>query len=61
MTRGFGGVNVDGVNVLHDPRSCDWKAAMRRGAATARRRPTVTAQQACCWTDLRRAPEHVGS
>ena len=48
MTRGFGGVNVDGVNVLHDPRSCDWKGAMHVcGAATAPAAPNcITAQQA---------------
>jgi hypothetical protein len=26
MTRGSGGVNVGGTNILHDPRSCDWNA-----------------------------------
>jgi len=28
MTRGSGGVNVNGTNILNDPRSCDWKASM---------------------------------
>jgi feruloyl esterase len=36
MNRGAGGVNVGGTNILHDPRSCDWKATMHVcGAPTA--------------------------
>src|SRR4030095_9726090 len=36
MTRGYGGVVVDGQNILHDPRSCDWNANMHVcGAPTA--------------------------
>jgi feruloyl esterase len=48
MTRGPGGVVVDGVNVLHDPRSCDWNASMHVcGAATAPLAPNcITSQQA---------------
>jgi feruloyl esterase len=48
MTRGPGGVVIDGQNILHDPRSCDWKAARHVcGAATAPAAPNcITSQQA---------------
>lgn len=48
MNRGPGGVVVDGVNVLHDPRSCDWKAAQNVcGASTAPAAPNcITSGQA---------------
>jgi hypothetical protein len=35
-TAGFGGTVIDGQNILHDPRACDWKATMHVcGAPTA--------------------------
>ncbi len=35
-TAGFGGTVIDGQNILHDPRACDWKATMLAcGAPTA--------------------------
>ncbi len=46
MTRGTGGVNIGGQNILHDPRSCDWNATMNVcGAANAPAAPNCLTPQ----------------
>ena len=49
-TSGFGGVVIDGQNILHDPRSCDWKATMHVCGA-----PTAPAAPNCLLAGTRQA------
>lgn len=49
-TSGFGGVVVDGQNILHDPRACNWKATMHVCG-----QPTAPAAPNCLLTGTRQA------
>jgi hypothetical protein len=60
MGRGPGGVVIDGQNILHDPRSCDWNATMHVcGAATAPTAPNcITSQQAVLLNQIFDGPKN---
>jgi Tannase and feruloyl esterase len=49
-TSGFGGTVIDGQNILHDPRACDWKATMHVCGA-----PTAPASPNCLLPNTRQA------